>query len=103
MGSLSHVMVRSHLIFHILYMDSETIILNSLLRPLSDLPFCFLKFDRQQPSRVLYDVRMAVCDLLFHSSFARVQICSLPRVSHSVRICSMDSSESQWVHIPLCL
>ena len=39
---LFYEMVHLHLIFHIMYIDSETIILNSLLRPLSGFPFCFL-------------------------------------------------------------
>ena len=42
-GSLFHEMVHSHLIFHIMYMDSETIILNSLLRPLSGCPAQFAR------------------------------------------------------------
>ena len=47
-----------------------------------------------------YDVGMASGDCLFHSSFARDQICSLPGASHSVRMCSMDSSDSQWAPNP---
>ena len=51
---------------------------------------------------VPYDIGMATDDLLLHSSFARAQICSLPGALHPVRMCSMDSSESQWAHNPRC-
>ena len=51
MGSLFHVIVRSHLIFHIMYMDSDIIILNRQFSPLLGSPLGFLKFVRQHPSR----------------------------------------------------
>ena len=42
-GSFCQVIVLSHLIFQIVYIDSDTIILKSRFRPSSDLPFPFLK------------------------------------------------------------
>jgi len=50
-GSLPHVMTLSQRIFQIMYMDSETRILNRRLRPLSGVPFAFLKLERQHPRR----------------------------------------------------
>ena len=49
--SLLHLIVLSHLIFHIMYMDSDTMILKSQLFPVSGSPLSFLKFTRQHPRR----------------------------------------------------
>ena len=79
-------------------------ILNNLFSPLSGLLLLlFLKSERQHPRRVPRFAGIGDCDLLLQSSFVRDHICVLPGASHSVRMCSIVSSVSQRVHMPLSL
>ena len=90
----------SHLIFHITSIDSGTIILYGPLRPTSPFPSFFVKFERPQPRSPPWFVCVGVWHLLFHNKSARSHTSALPGASPSVTVSSVDSSTSQWAHMP---
>jgi hypothetical protein len=94
-GSLPLSMTRVHRSFQIRCAVSEIRIRNSRSAPLSGLPLAVLKCASPQAKMLPKFISGQSCPVISQSSRAKFHNVSRPGASHSIRMCSIESSTSQ--------
>jgi len=97
-GSLPRWMRHSQHSTHIKYIDSDIMIVNNLLAPLSFFLVVVWKSVTQHPRREPRDMSGQGRPLHAHSSLARDHMVHWLNVLHARRICSRDSMTSHSLH-----